>query len=136
MFGRARRISTADVRNLAREEILRAQIDIDLAREDIVRAQADIASAREAAQTDTTAAWPEGIMRFLTQGGAEVHVTENGTFEHRGFSNIAFKVTNHRWKCLGCGGNSDFYTRLDESDARDKANAHAAACRALPRPTA
>lgn len=94
---------------------------------------------RETAMPETatpTKTEPNVLMRFLTQGGAEVRVTVHGRFERTSFSGHTYGVTAHHWTCLGCTDGSDHYDRLDESDARTKANAHAEKCRAMPKPEA
>lgn len=83
-----------------------------------------------AADTATPAAAQDQdnvLMRFLTQGGAEVHVTGSGSYGAEGC----------RWKCLGCGDTdrNRAVARYDW-DARSKANTHATDCRAMPKPTA
>lgn len=64
------------------------------------------------------------LMRFLTQGGAQVHVTGSGRY-----------VEDNNWKCLGCNDGSEGSGRHDWI-ARDAANEHASACRAMPKPNA
>ncbi|WP_331719992.1 hypothetical protein [Streptomyces sp. NBC_00147] len=60
-------------------------------------------------------------IRYLNQVGAHVDVTGSG--EH---------AENNRWKCHGCKDTS----RSPETDwlfwMREKASAHASACRAIP----
>jgi S-adenosylhomocysteine hydrolase len=65
------------------------------------------------------------LMRFLTQGGAEVHVTGSGRYG----------AEDHHWMCLGCSETDNGIGRWDW-DARQQANGHAANCRAMPKPTA
>jgi hypothetical protein len=64
------------------------------------------------------------LMRFLTQGGAQVHVTGSGRY-----------VEDNNWKCLGCNDGSGGHGRHDWI-ARDAANEHATNCRAMPKPNA
>ncbi|WP_394436242.1 hypothetical protein [Streptomyces sp. SGAir0957] len=61
-------------------------------------------------------------MRFLTQGGATVIVCGSGG-----------SVEDHGWRCLGCDATDNGVGWWLRS-ARDQANAHAANCRALPKP--
>ena len=63
------------------------------------------------------------LMRFLTHGGATVTVTGSGRYG----------AEDCRWKCLGCGASDERVPRYDWL-AREKANGHAAACRAMPKP--
>lgn len=65
-------------------------------------------------------------MRFLTQGGAEVHVTASGRHVDK----------DHHWKCQGCDDSNGKSFPLCYWEARSEANAHAAACRAMPKPEA
>ena len=76
-------------------------------------------TAPEATQSDI-------LMRFLTHGGAEVHVTGSGRYG----------AQDNHWKCQGCDDSNKETFPLYDWDARDKANAHAADCRAMPKPTA
>ncbi|MDX2800104.1 hypothetical protein [Streptomyces scabiei] len=64
------------------------------------------------------------LMRFLTQGGAQVHVTGSGSY-----------VEDNNWKCLGCNDGSRGSGRHHWL-AREAANAHASACRSMPQPNA
>ncbi|NJP73448.1 hypothetical protein [Streptomyces sp. C1-2] len=59
-------------------------------------------------------------IRFATIGGSFVDVTGHG--EH-------FK---NRWKCHGCKATSQFPEEDYLFSIREKANDHAAACRAIP----
>ncbi|MFD5221399.1 hypothetical protein ACFWMH_27540 [Streptomyces tendae] len=79
---------------------------------------------------------PAPVMRFLTVGGAEVHVSERGRDERTTFSGTTYGFTVHGWKCHGCGRGSDYYDRSEDWEARDKANGHATKCRAMPKPGA
>ncbi|MEG8275749.1 hypothetical protein [Streptomyces sp. AHA2] len=65
------------------------------------------------------------LMRFLTQGGAEVHVTGSGRYG----------AEDHHWMCLGCSETDNGIGRWDW-DARQQANGHATNCRAMPKPAA
>lgn len=68
-------------------------------------------------ETTTTAQKTDRVaMRFLTHGGAEVHVTAKGL------------VT-----CLGCDYTHNWSSTVY---ARGDANEHAADCRSMPKPTA
>ncbi|MGW6222231.1 hypothetical protein ACWF8U_20375 [Streptomyces olivaceus] len=85
-------------------------------------------------QSETTEnSTPAPVMRFLTIGGAEVHVTERGRAERTAFSGTTYGFTAHGWACHGCHQASDYYTRMEEWEARDKANGHASTCRAMPK---
>lgn len=66
------------------------------------------------------------LTRFLTQGGAEVHITGSGSYGAK---------DNH-WVCLGCNDRNDSHFGLWDWQARKEANDHASACRAMPKPTA
>jgi hypothetical protein len=61
-------------------------------------------------------------IRYLTLGGAHVHVTASPTREH-----------DYAWRCHGCGKGLDATFSIIDN-ARTTANTHAATCRALPRP--
>ncbi|WP_333745130.1 hypothetical protein [Streptomyces ardesiacus] len=90
-------------------------------------------------QTDnesTEKTGPAPVMRFLTLGGAEVHVVERGRDQRTTFSGTTYGFTVHGWTCHGCNRGSDYYDRWEEWEARDKANAHAEKCRAMPKSTA
>ena len=69
-------------------------------------------TATPAVQTDDNV-----LMRFLTQGGAEVHVT----------------YPDCDVQCLGCDYQHSWSSRVY---ARSDANEHATACRAMPKPNA
>lgn len=100
--------------------------------------------------TDTAAATtPEAdapLMRFLTVGGATVELrTRKFTtkYTHLGRPYVSDEVRvvdGYSWTCLGCrtvGQPNIFdydYLPNEERQARDDANKHAAACRAMPRP--
>lgn len=89
------------------------------------------------------------LMRFLTLGGAVVEVVRyrfttdylpqgRPFVGHEGYRR---DVDGFRWACRGCGctgkHNDSYdpgYLDSEESAARDDANAHAAACRSMPRP--
>lgn len=71
-------------------------------------------NVKENAVTETAAAAP--LMRFLTHGGAEVHV-----------------APDYSALCQGCDWAS---THSSITFARERANAHAETCRAMPRPAA
>ncbi|WP_369211340.1 hypothetical protein [Streptomyces flavofungini] len=64
-------------------------------------------------------------MRFLTQGGAEVHVTGSG----------CYGAEDHHWMCLRCSETDSGIGRRDW-DARRQANAHAKGCQSMPKPEA
>ncbi|MEU5958804.1 hypothetical protein [Streptomyces sp. NPDC047525] len=59
-------------------------------------------------------------IRYSTVGGAYVDVTGGG--EHM----------KNRWKCHGCKDASRFPEEAYLFDMREKASAHASACRAIP----
>jgi hypothetical protein len=66
------------------------------------------------------------VMRFATLGGATVVVTDHPDRADGSYRN--------RWECLGCLAGSPPHRGdlLGLKDAREKANTHAAGCRALP----
>jgi S-adenosylhomocysteine hydrolase len=66
------------------------------------------------------------LMRFLTQGGAQVHVTGSGRYG----------TQDHHWTCRGCDNTSHNGIALYDWQARDEANTHATDCRAMPKPAA
>ncbi|MGW2861914.1 hypothetical protein [Streptomyces sp. NPDC001205] len=90
------------------------------------------------------------LMRFLTQGGAVVELRSHRfrtryTAQGRPFVSDKYREVNgFTWKCLGCdrrgsGGRGPFsegepYLPGEDGQARDDANKHAAACRAMPKP--
>jgi hypothetical protein len=92
------------------------------------------------------------LMQFLTQGAAVVEVRSHRfrtryTWQGRPFvSDEVREVDGFTWKCLGCGkrgsgGRGPFsdgepYLDNEGDQARDDANAHAASCRAMPKPQA
>jgi|GEM_PF-4613870 hypothetical protein len=59
-------------------------------------------------------------IRYVTVGGSFVDVVGGG--EHR----------KNSWKCHGCKDTSRFPEQDHLSSIREKANAHATACRAIP----
>lgn len=77
---------------------------------------------KETTVPETTTTAPETaddvVMRFLTHGGAEVHVLR----DRLGI------------RCQGCDHERASHSAIGY--ARDNANDHAAACRAMPKPTA
>jgi hypothetical protein len=73
--------------------------------------------------TQTSQQATDVLMRFLTQGGAEVHVTTSGRHVDK----------DHHWKCQGCDDNNGKSLPLYYWEARNDANAHAAGCRAMPK---
>ena len=83
---------------------------------------------KETTMTDTATSAPKPadnvLMRFLTQGGA--------TVELRKESKSGRLV--YPYLCLGCDYEFDNYSSI--VSARGEANEHAAACRAMPKPTA
>ena len=74
------------------------------------------------------------VMRFLTQGGAQVHITHAGTFTQTSFSGAVWGEKDHRWTCLGCGKGSGRHDRYSPDEIRDAANEHATECRSMPKP--
>lgn len=89
------------------------------------------------------------VMRFLTQGGAVVELRTlrfrtNYTWQGRPYvSDDYHEVDGFTWRCFGCDkrGNAGDIASLPEpylpdedGQARDDANKHAAACRAMPKP--
>ncbi|MEU9397782.1 hypothetical protein AB0D86_48415 [Streptomyces sp. NPDC048324] len=60
-------------------------------------------------------------IRFVTIGGSFVDVTGPGEHSER-----------NRWKCHGCKATSQFPEADYLFSIREKANDHAAACRAIP----
>ncbi|MCK1813281.1 hypothetical protein MTQ13_03165 [Streptomyces sp. XM4011] len=69
------------------------------------------------------AAWPEGVViRFVTVGGAHVDVTGPEYSDQTS------------WYCHGCKDKSQYPYAGYLSSTRSKANDHASACRALPKP--
>ncbi|MFE1949904.1 hypothetical protein ACFW9D_05480 [Streptomyces sp. NPDC059524] len=85
--------------------------------------------------TTPTKPQPDVLMRFLTQGGAEVHVTRNGTYTQHGFNGRSWNEQRNRWTCHGCDKGSDPYDRYPPNTIRDAANTHAQNCRSMPKPT-
>lgn len=98
--------------------------------------------------TETTA--PPPLMQFLTIGGAVVELRQHRfttlytTYRGRGYLAPDAKkgeVDGFAWSCHGCGGSGrdarfdGQYLPGERQKARDDANAHAHACRAMPRPT-
>jgi hypothetical protein len=88
------------------------------------------------------------LLRFATLGGAVVELREHKfrtTYAHCGKpyglpDGATRECAGFRWTCLGCGGTDrrhDFYDPgyldTEHREARDDANDHAAACRAMPR---
>lgn len=59
-------------------------------------------------------------IRYVTVGGSFVDVVGGGEY------------VKNRWKCHGCKDTSRFPEQEALSSIREKANAHAAACRAIP----
>jgi hypothetical protein len=102
---------------------------------------------RKNSQPETTTADPDVLMRFLTIGGATVELRSHQfktryqwDSRSRVFPNYETRtVDGYRWQCLGCGklGAADFnstdYLDHEHDRARDDANSHASACRAMPR---
>jgi hypothetical protein len=72
------------------------------------------------------------VMRFLTQGGAIVQVTEEHRTTWWNKADPTGKETVYPFQCLGCGYDFDNYTSV--ITARAEANQHATECRAMPRP--
>lgn len=66
---------------------------------------------------ETTTTRP--VMRFLTLGGAHVHVTA--------------RPGGHCWRCQGCDQSETFPQALP--GARMDANRHAGLCRSMPKTT-
>lgn len=81
-------------------------------------------------ETETTAP----LMRFLTQGGAQVHVTRIGTYTVRGASGHCWGEHEDHWTCHGCDQGIGSHKRFTPRDIRDQANEHANDCRAMPKP--
>ena len=79
--------------------------------------------ATEITTKSPTAEKPNVLIRFLTQGGATVELTE---------AIRAGRGTTYPFECLGCGYDFDNYSSF--YDAREFANEHAEKCRAMPRP--
>ncbi|MEZ7005691.1 hypothetical protein [Streptomyces sp. AD55] len=92
------------------------------------------------------------VMRFLTQGGATVELhrqtrTVNYQYGSPGLllGDGRTRVSNgFNWRCLGCnaiggGGRYGFgdnhFDEYAPENSRAEANQHAAACRAMPKPT-
>jgi hypothetical protein len=87
------------------------------------------------------------LTRFLTLGGATVELrshrfTTTYTVQGRPFvSDHARTVDGYVWECLGCGADGkgilDWdgrYLPDERAQAREHANTHAGACRAMPAP--
>lgn len=70
----------------------------------------------ETTMTDGTPAAEKVLMRFATQGGAEVHVIDRH---------------NYPVRCLGCDSKRDSTSSVVY--ARDFANDHATECRSMPK---
>ncbi|MET9176743.1 hypothetical protein ABZX88_00710 [Kitasatospora aureofaciens] len=66
------------------------------------------------------------VAAFLTLGSALVALYAAGTNEHG--------LPKTSWVCLGCGARS--YGAEQQGTARNRANVHAADCRAIPWPQA
>jgi hypothetical protein len=65
---------------------------------------------------------PKGLhIRFITVGGSYVDVIPSGRGSDK-----------HRWDCLGCKDTSRFPEKDYLFTIREKANEHAAFCRAIP----
>lgn len=82
------------------------------------------------------------IMRFLTQGGAAVDLRSHTWTELAVIREERVRVerTGFRWSCAGCDttGPREYdsrtgYYESEPRESRDHANAHADACRAMPR---
>ncbi|MEV7683222.1 hypothetical protein AB0O64_32475 [Streptomyces sp. NPDC088341] len=70
----------------------------------------------------TEPARPQGLqIRFITVGGSYVDVVGPGRHSDK-----------NRWDCHGCMDTSRFPEKDHLSSIREKANEHAAACRAIP----
>lgn len=106
-------------------------------------------NAKENAVTETTTA--AALMQFLTVGGAVVELREHRfttlftTYRGRGHTapdRAKGDVDGFAWSCQGCGGSGrdalfdGQYLPGERQKARDDANEHAHACRAMPRPAA
>lgn len=106
-------------------------------------------NAKENAVTEATT--PSPLMQFRTIGGAVVELREHRfttlftTYRGRGYlahGGEKGEVDGFAWPCQGCGGSGrdalfdGQYLPGERSKARDDANEHAHACRAMPRPTA
>lgn len=74
---------------------------------------------REDSTMPETAPAESVLMRFATQGGAEVHVIDK---------------YNYPVRCLGCDYKRDSVSSIVY--ARDFANDHATECRSMPKPEA
>ncbi|KPI31447.1 hypothetical protein OV320_2663 [Actinobacteria bacterium OV320] len=84
-------------------------------------------------------AQPDGstiLMRFLTAGGAEVHVAYRGIYTENTFSGTPYGEKDHSWTCHGCDEHTDRRHHFTLTEARRDANDHATVCRAMPKPTA
>jgi hypothetical protein len=82
--------------------------------------------------TSTAPATLSPVLRFITVGGAEVHVTQHQPDPREGHDRV-YRV--FRWWCTGCDEGTFRYPRNDllrADHARMQANGHAASCRALP----
>lgn len=74
--------------------------------------------------TDTTTAWPEGVIaRYLTVGGATIDVIDKGDGH--------YPAWRYEMACRGC---PDELSDSHESLIRRRAQEHAETCRAMPCP--
>jgi hypothetical protein len=100
------------------------------------------------ARKPNTASADANTMRFLTAGGATVELRtkrfSTRTHPAKGRPYVVdepYQVDGYDWDCLGCGAGSRDRSFWDEqgylpdqqSQARDDANDHASACRAMPK---
>ncbi len=112
---------------------------------------------KDPTMTDTTAQTEtitdDVVMRFLTQGGATVELhRQDYRLRTKPFNSIELLPNGEsrishgfNWRCLGCnaiggggryGLNERHFDEHKPEESRDEANAHAANCRAMPKPTA
>ncbi len=78
---------------------------------------------------------PDGtqiLMRFLTSGGAQVHVSFIGISTQHTFSSSPHGQRDHAWTCHGCNTQTDRLHHLTLDQVRQDANQHATTCRAMP----
>ena len=102
----------------------------------LTRRREDTAMTATATATETPTPVDNVLMRFLTQGGAQVHITHAGTFTQKSFSGAVWGEQDHRWTCLGCGQGSGRHDHYSPSEIRNAANDHATECRSMPKPEA
>lgn len=85
------------------------------------------------------------LMQFLTQGGATVDLYKHAWTIHQyggGEQREPLRWSGFQWVCQGCdqaGKDHSLgwgYAETEPNDSREAANAHAAECRAMPKPKA